>query len=457
MNQGNYRVVRTCRGIGKNVLSLLAATVVWSGCLVDDEPFGPIENPDELSQSEDVAVGSGDQGSMGESLRVIDEQTDIFTTDEERMIRRAAEAGFADDGYIDEEEMAFAAKLPDEELITHGEGFEGLHYDSHQSDETAPLPGTIHFGTIRGALVDDIGNQCLRIKVKGHYGYNRSTWTGYSARAVWTWLRPLRELGGRVTACIQWVNSGQDLEVEIRRGTGRAYYHPGYYVFPFGWRGPHIVMYEGTDGWRTTLHEFGHAFGLDDTYIEGVWTCKPGQPNSVMCNTAEELLADDVRGIRFRYCSSYSTCRNIRFYDLYGSNYGWPLIISHQSTYMNGIITWVSNGQLKGLQPLFANRWKGGGMGVGEGTAVRWTCPAGTYITGARMNYGSRVYGIRMLCSNGRYGPWFGDGSRESTGGRIRTFYCPSTLPYAKGIRGYRSGLGISSFGLVCGSRNYWF
>jgi hypothetical protein len=48
-----------------------------------------------------------------------------------------------------------------------------------------------------------------------------------------------------------------------------------------------------------TLHEFGHVFGLNDTY-DGAGGCVPNHPSSVMCQNAAftALQTDDVRGAR---------------------------------------------------------------------------------------------------------------------------------------------------------------
>jgi hypothetical protein len=68
------------------------------------------------------------------------------------------------------------------------------------------------------------------------------------------------------------------------------------------------VLFFNTDvsdkNFRVTLHEFGHAFGLRDTYSTSEFnTCLPGQPDSVMCNTEDhdELQPDDIEGIREVY------------------------------------------------------------------------------------------------------------------------------------------------------------
>lgn len=66
--------------------------------------------------------------------------------------------------------------------------------------------------------------------------------------------------------------------------------------------GPPIVVTlgESEPNFRhLTLHEFGHVFGLNDTY-NGAGGCVPNQPSSVMCQDAAftVLQTDDVRGAR---------------------------------------------------------------------------------------------------------------------------------------------------------------
>ena len=64
---------------------------------------------------------------------------------------------------------------------------------------------------------------------------------------------------------------------------------------------PSVYMNYG--GWygsrNVTLHEFGHAFGLLDTYNGRGGSCQPGQPDSVMCKAKYlDLKPDDVDGVR---------------------------------------------------------------------------------------------------------------------------------------------------------------
>ena len=59
-----------------------------------------------------------------------------------------------------------------------------------------------------------------------------------------------------------------------------------------GWFGSETVI----------LHEFGHAFGLLDTYNGSGGSCKPGQPASVMCYAKyKEPMQDDILGVQSMY------------------------------------------------------------------------------------------------------------------------------------------------------------
>lgn len=63
------------------------------------------------------------------------------------------------------------------------------------------------------------------------------------------------------------------------------------------------LAYDGWFGSRTVaLHEFGHAFGLLDTYAGTGGSCIPNQPNSVMCRASyDNLKQDDIDGLQKAY------------------------------------------------------------------------------------------------------------------------------------------------------------
>jgi hypothetical protein len=84
-----------------------------------------------------------------------------------------------------------------------------------------------------------------------------------------------------------------DVRVVLNAGTGRAWNY-----------GDHIDLFDGSSElFADTLHEFGHSFGLGDTYVEGVWSCQPNQPTSVMCDNASltALTTDDIQGAQQTY------------------------------------------------------------------------------------------------------------------------------------------------------------
>jgi hypothetical protein len=75
------------------------------------------------------------------------------------------------------------------------------------------------------------------------------------------------------------------------------------------------TVYLNSAGWygssTVTLHEFGHAFGLLDTYNGTGGSCQTGQPASVMCYAKyDELLDDDIKGIQSVYRTLFPNTSN---------------------------------------------------------------------------------------------------------------------------------------------------
>ena len=68
-----------------------------------------------------------------------------------------------------------------------------------------------------------------------------------------------------------------------------------------------VINLGAPDDYASLLHEVGHAFGLGDGYVEGVWQCPGEQENSVMCNAGVEEISeadrDGLRAVRRQYLS----------------------------------------------------------------------------------------------------------------------------------------------------------
>lgn len=113
--------------------------------------------------------------------------------------------------------------------------------------------------------------------------------------SILTWIdavRPVTDIPLTKTVNIVDFNSPCDVKLYVgnyspaRTSLGST---PTVYLNYSGWYGSRNV----------TLHEFGHAFGLLDTYNGRGGSCQTGQPDSVMCTAKYlSLKADDVNGIR---------------------------------------------------------------------------------------------------------------------------------------------------------------
>lgn len=132
----------------------------------------------------------------------------------------------------------------------------------------------------------------------------RPTYEGYIRSAIMTWVNGARfysDVSLVTTNNVVFGCSGADVTVNWSSSSGRA--HAG-----FGF----VNMFAGDDA-KVVLHEFGHVFGLGDTYVEGVWNCQPGQENSVMCGNGglfSSLQPDDRIGIQEVLCMTEPCLRN---------------------------------------------------------------------------------------------------------------------------------------------------
>jgi hypothetical protein len=116
--------------------------------------------------------------------------------------------------------------------------------------------------------------------------------------AVHKWMRPIAEIADEpVTTDVQIVAANAACEVRVYVGN----YAPA--QTQMGSKPTVYLNYSGWYGSQTvTLHEFGHAFGLLDTYVGRGGTCQTGQPDSVMCRASyPDLVADDIAGIQDMY------------------------------------------------------------------------------------------------------------------------------------------------------------
>jgi hypothetical protein len=135
---------------------------------------------------------------------------------------------------------------------------------------------------------------------------NRSAKETTIRQAIMAWVDAIRPAAK--SALIQSTDvvfdSGTNYDVDVNGAgeAGRAMTNPGTETTP-AW----MVLYTGNP-YEIVLHEFGHVFQLGDTYVEGVWTCQLGEPDSVMCNngtTYNTLQPDDIAGIRTVFRLAY--------------------------------------------------------------------------------------------------------------------------------------------------------
>lgn len=125
-----------------------------------------------------------------------------------------------------------------------------------------------------------------RLCIKGPYA---TAWRRQIVQGLMVWQRELRKRDPDIVSSAVISCDDYDYEIQTYATPGRAHAN----------RRGRIRLFRNTD-FATIVHEFGHAFaGLGDTYVEGVWTCKPGQPMSIMCSTryGAKLFRDDINGL----------------------------------------------------------------------------------------------------------------------------------------------------------------
>jgi hypothetical protein len=310
-------------------------------------------------------------------------------------------------------------------------------------------------------LMGTIFNSSIRVELKYEGTFSDSakdTLQKYVRLSILQWLAPLRTYmnqGHRITSNVEFVSSGANIVVVAKDTPGRSNYDGWCFIVCSG---PVITLYQNdVTNYQVVLHEFGHAFGLGDVYIEGVWSCKEEQyKDSVMCkNSSNYLSADDIRGIRYMYCSVHSGyCNAHDFEDRYGGSGGKAFNFDCSGKRIAYGVNARSGSKLDSVQ-LLCNLESGADLEDGPvfggtgGAPGYYSCPGTSYVRGIRIRSGSVVDSIELLCSDGTFSGRIGGGGGTSDVGYV----CPSEYPALKGIRG-RSDRLIDSLGLTCSNLN---
>lgn len=285
--------------------------------------------------------------------------------------------------------------------------------------------------------------------------------------------------------------SGEDLDINVRYEEGRSKYIVP--VWDWSLRTDYRIQLYETDGkhrYSTLLHEFGHAVGLFDTY--GGSPCTPGNPSAVMCQTdsvsgwarysMQDLSADDVRGVRNRFCRINDVCSepqlNHRFGDSGGKEtveycqkgtniYPSPSFWNHESKKFEtesanrvknlvGLdISW-GRSQIDSIRELcaltsesYSSANRGATYGSRGPSSSTFVCNSGAYVKEMRFDrYSSDPESVQVVCSDGKTSRIFG----KQTSMRYK-YACPNEYLAAKGLSlSYDSD--VDAIGLVCGVPN---
>lgn len=368
---------------------------------------------------------------------------------------------------------------------------------------------------IVSALLDEVFKDKIKIELSFHaLPAGRSTprnctdytkweckeykkWKYWTESAVREWMKPFKDESSRITNNIEVGTnlSGEALNIKVHYGSGTTQYKvptlPGQQ-----WR---IWMHR--HDYHTLLHEMGHVFGLNDTYIEGrTRGCTSGQPSSIMCqddlpsgwqrSEMHMLSADDIRGVRDRFCSMYSNYCDPkqtahRYGDRGGSTdvYYCPTSGTEYVGYRNRDMRMSgSNYVSRGYQTASVDKMKNlRGLRVTWGTDLdsfqakcsftgqssassttgtffgkerqykrEWQCRNNySYVTEIKVDRDrSDPQSIQLVCSDGSKSPIFG--KQKSL---PYSYKCPDNYRAAKGFT-IRHDRDIDAIGLVCGRPN---
>ena len=168
-----------------------------------------------------------------------------------------------------------------------------------RSENTAKDSSKVHFITFGpgvSGLVTKVKNTTITACLSGHTAASRSTWEKNIQSSILKWIEPLRTM------------TSDSLASEVKVIDGRGKCDTDIVISPDTHSNTSISSYpvvrmspEGYfAGFNVLLHEFGHAFALNDTYQNGQsGNCQAGQPQAVMCNTSfNDLQIDDSTGVQ---------------------------------------------------------------------------------------------------------------------------------------------------------------
>ena len=157
----------------------------------------------------------------------------------------------------------------------------------------------IEFGRGIFGLTKQVKRSTINVCLEGASPSTEEEWTQKIQKATLTWIEPIRKLSkSTLTEKVEVVPNSSNCDATVK-------------IFP----SVHAVTYTGSkptvhmaasgyfSNYNVLLHEFGHVFGLADTYQNGQsGNCQPGQPQAIMCNTAfKDMQADDIAGVSSVY------------------------------------------------------------------------------------------------------------------------------------------------------------